>query len=117
MLKSSENQCSIINIASLGAIENWTGFIPYSISKAAVIKLTQQTAKRLAPKVLVNAIAPGTIMIDDDDNANVNFEEVKKYPMKRFAKSGDLISIIKYLANENKYITGQTFVVDGGRSL
>lgn len=117
MLKSDETYCRIINIASLGGIENWTGYIPYSISKTAVIKLTELTAKRLAPKILVNAIAPGTVLIENDNNENVNPEEVRKYPMTRFAKSKDLTSLIKYLVNENIYITGQTFIVDGGRSL
>jgi len=117
MIKSNAVLSRIINIASLGAIENWTGYIPYSISKAAVIKLTAQTAKRLAPGILVNGIAPGTIMVENDDNANVNPAEEKKYPMKRFGNSKDITSLIKYLAVENKYITGQTFVVDGGRSL
>lgn len=117
MLKSEEPYGRIINIASLGAIQNWTGYIPYSLSKIGVIKLTQQLGKKLAPKILVNAIAPGTILIDNDDNENVNLNEANKYPMKRFAKSKDFTSLIRYLVNENNYITGQTFIVDGGRSL
>ena len=117
MLKNTEEISRIINIASLGGIENWTGYIPYSVSKAGVIKLTQQLAKRLAPNILVNAIAPGTIIINNDINETVDFAEEKKYPMKRFARSSDLTSLISYLAEKNTYITGQTFVVDGGRSL
>ena len=117
MLKSEENHNRIINIASLGGIQNWTGYIPYSLSKVGVIKLTQLLAKKLAPKILVNAIAPGTIIINNDNNDNVNTEDVKKYPMKRFAKSSDLTSLIDYLATENNYITGQTFIVDGGKNL
>lgn len=117
MNDSSEKTCRIINIASLGAFENWTGYIPYSVSKAGVIKLTQQLAKRLAPRILVNSISPGTIIIEDDPNENVNPEEEKKYPMKRFGRSDDINSLIKYLALENEYITGQNFIVDGGRIL
>ena len=117
MLNSDENHSRIINIASLGGIENWTGHIPYSLSKIAVIKLTELLGKRLAPKILVNAIAPGTILMENDDNENVNMDDLKKYPMKRFAKSKDLTSLIEYLVNENNYITGQTFTIDGGKSL
>ncbi len=117
MLEGTGDCYKIINIASLGGIENWTGYIPYSLSKTGVIKLSRQLAKRLAPKILVNAIAPGTVIIDHDGNENVNYEDIKKYPMKRFALPGDLTSVINYLANDNRYITGQTFVVDGGRSL
>lgn len=117
MLNSDKTPCRIINIASLGAIENWTGYMPYSISKAGVVKFTQLLAKKLAPKILVNAIAPGTVLIDNDENETINFTEEKKYPMKRFAKANDITTMINYLAETNVYITGQTFVVDGGRSL
>ncbi|MBS1550464.1 MAG: SDR family oxidoreductase [Bacteroidetes bacterium] len=117
MIKNDEPHCRIINIASLGGIENWTGYIPYSLSKIGVIKLTELTAKKLAPKILVNAVAPGTILLNNGDNDNVNPEEVRRYPMNRFAGSKDITSLITYLVNENNYITGQTFVVDGGRSL
>lgn len=118
VMHASEVTCGkIINIASLGGIENWTGYIPYSLSRVGVIKLTKLLAKRLAPKIIVNAVAPGTILIDNDANETVDFKEENKYPMKRFAKSKDITSVIKYLAVENNYITGQTIIVDGGRSL
>jgi NAD(P)-dependent dehydrogenase (short-subunit alcohol dehydrogenase family) len=116
MLKSKKTG-RIINIASLGAIQNWQGYIPYSLSKTGVLKLTQLMAKRLAPKILVNAIAPGSVLIENDKNITLDFNEEKNYPMKRFAKSDDITSIIEYLVNRNEYITGQTFVVDGGRSI
>lgn len=117
MLKSELNHSHIINISSLGGFENWTGYIPYSLSKAGVIKLTKQLAKKLAPKIIVNSIAPGTIIIDDDENENVNPEEVAGYPMKRFARSDDITSLLLYLALENTYLTGQTIIVDGGKNL
>lgn len=117
MMKSDIEQGKIINMASLGGILNWTGYMPYGISKAGVIKMTYLLAKRLAPKILVNAIAPGTIWIDADDNDNVIESETKKYPMKKFGKSKDITSVINYLVNENNYITGQVIAVDGGRSI
>ncbi|KXK03172.1 MAG: SDR family NAD(P)-dependent oxidoreductase [Ignavibacteriaceae bacterium] len=107
----------IINISSIGAFENWSSFIPYSISKAGVVKFTEQLAKRFAPKILVNSIAPGIIMIDGDMNENVNLTEIKKYPMKRFGKSDDITALIGYLTEKNNFITGQTIKVDGGRTL
>ncbi|HAY34901.1 MAG TPA: SDR family oxidoreductase [Ignavibacteria bacterium] len=115
MMKSNNKISRIINIASLGAIENWTGFIPYSLAKAGVIKLTEQLGKKLAPDILVNAVAPGTIEMEDERNAD--FENINKYPMRKFADPEDIVSLVKYLALENKYITGQTFTVDGGKSL
>ncbi len=115
--ENDESYPQIINIASLGGILNWTGYIPYCISKAGVIKLTELLSLRLAPDILVNAIAPATIYIDNDRNENVNIKEREKYPLKKFGKAEDITSVIKFLANENKFITGHTFVVDGGRAL
>lgn len=115
--KERENRRRIINMCSLGGILNWPAFIPYSVAKAGVHKLTKITARKLAPEILVNGIAPGTIVIEDDPNYTVDPEEVKKYPMKEFGKASDITSLIKYLAKENEYITGHIFIVDGGRVL
>lgn len=113
----SEEPLNIINISSLGAIENWTGYIPYSVSKSGIIKFTNLAAKRLAPMILVNNIAPGTILIDEDKNENVDNLLESKYPMKRFGRSSDITSLIRFLIKDNRYITGHTFVVDGGKTL
>lgn len=117
MMKNEESPCSIINISSLGGIENWKTAIPYSVAKAGLIKLTKLTSKRLAPQILVNSIAPGTIWIDGDDNTTVIKSEEAMYPMKRFGKTEDINSMIEYLAIKNKWTTGNVFVVDGGKSL
>jgi NAD(P)-dependent dehydrogenase (short-subunit alcohol dehydrogenase family) len=115
LMKNNNGISRIINLASLGGILNWTGFMPYGISKAGVIKFTKLLAKKLAPNILVNAIAPGTVELGNDSNINPN--ELKKYPMKRFAAAEDITNIIEYLTRDNNYITGQIFVVDGGRVL
>ncbi len=49
----------IINMADLAAFETWGGYIPHSMSKAAVVQMTRALAKKLAPRIRVNAIAPG----------------------------------------------------------
>lgn len=107
----------IINISSMGAFENWTGFMPYCVSKAGVVKLTELLALKLAPEITVNSVAPGTIMITGDKNSNVNRSDVLKYPVGRFGVERDIVSIVKYLAGENSFITGQTIKADGGKSL
>lgn len=117
MMNNKNKPCHIVNIASLGGFMNWESFVPYSVAKAGVIKLTEITAKRLAPDILVNAIAPGTIVIENDDNVTVDFREVTEYPVRRFGKSSDIVSLLRYLVIENKFITGRTIVADGGRIL
>jgi NAD(P)-dependent dehydrogenase (short-subunit alcohol dehydrogenase family) len=117
MMKNSDKPCSIINISSLGGIQNWQTVMPYSLAKVGVIKLTKLLAKRLAPDILVNSIAPGTIWIEGDENKTAKDELEEKYPMKRFGKSDDINSMIEYLTIKNKWTTGNVFVVDGGISL
>lgn len=114
---SNDTYPQIINISSLGGKLNWTGYIPYCISKAGVMKLTELLSLRLAPDILVNSIAPATIYIENDSNKTINIKELEKYPLKKFGKPEDITSVINFLAKENKFITGHTFVVDGGRSL
>jgi len=114
MLKNDEKPCKIINIASIGGIQNWTNFIPYSLSKAGVIKFTFLSAKRLAPDILVNCISPATIDMKDE---KLELDDISTYPMKRYSKVDDIKSLIKFLVLENKYITGHNFIVDGGKTL
>lgn len=117
MIKNPDKPCHILNIASLGGYLNWQNHIPYSLAKAGVLKLTKLLAKRLAPDILVNDISPGTIIIKNDDNSNVDFKEVHDYPLKRFGEEKDITSLIEYLILKNKFITGQSIIADGGRIL
>ncbi len=117
MIKNPDKPCHILNITSLGGYLNWHNHIPYSLAKAGVLKLTKLLAKRLAPDILVNDISPGTIIIKNDDNSNVDFKEVHDYPLKRFGEEKDITSLIEYLILKNKFITGQSIIADGGRIL
>lgn len=110
------NEPLIINIASLGGMQNWTDYIPYGISKAGIIKLTYLLAKKLAPKVRVNAIAPGTIIIKDEEAGTPEKIPVRKIPLKKYGRPDDIIKAVKFLLNSH-YITGQVISVDGGRLL
>lgn len=106
----------IINIASLGGIQAWgKRHLPYSVSKAGVIMLTRCLAKALAPNIYVNAIAPGTIEMDEPASTQSQIS-TESIPLKRYGKASDITSIVVYLAGPANYITGQVFVIDGGRS-
>jgi pteridine reductase len=106
----------IINIASLGGLQNWTNYIPYGISKAGIIKLTYLLAKRLAPKIRVNAIAPGTIIIKGEETGITEKTPVKRIPLKKYGSPDDIVEAVKFLIN-SPYIAGQVIPVDGGRLL
>jgi NAD(P)-dependent dehydrogenase (short-subunit alcohol dehydrogenase family) len=115
MLKQKKGK--IINIASLGGIQAWSKHLPYSVSKAGVIMLTKCIAKELAPVITVNAIAPGTIIFEGEEDPAIKHISTETIPLKRYGKSSDITDAIIYLAVGAEYITGQVIVVDGGRSI
>jgi len=115
MLKQKRGR--IINIASLGGKQSWTEHMPYSVAKSGVIMLTQIMAKALAPNVMVNAIAPGTILIPGEESRSIKHISPKNIPMKKYGAPSDITDMVVYLATRASYITGQTFSIDGGRSI
>jgi NAD(P)-dependent dehydrogenase (short-subunit alcohol dehydrogenase family) len=114
MLKQGGGQ--IINIASLGGVKPFIYYIPYSVSKAGVIMMTKCLAKALAPNILVNAIAPGTIKFEKSEKSSMKMRQEKNL-LNKYASAQDITDLVVFLATKNKHITGQTFVVDGGSSI
>jgi NAD(P)-dependent dehydrogenase (short-subunit alcohol dehydrogenase family) len=106
---------AIINFADIGGFLGWTGYIPHSVSKAGVVMLTKVLAKALAPEVRVNAIAPGTITMEDDP-PEMEADFIKRAPLQRSGKPADITDAVVFLA-QAKFITGQVLAVDGGRTL
>ncbi|MGC8595143.1 MAG: SDR family NAD(P)-dependent oxidoreductase [Candidatus Kryptoniota bacterium] len=106
----------IINVASLGGLQVWQDHIAYNVAKAGVIMLTKAMAKALAPKITVNAVAPGTIIIKDEESGKIKHIEEEKIPLKRYGRPEDIKEAVLYLAHAD-YVTGQVLVVDGGRAI
>ena len=96
---------------------------PYGASKAAVNSLTATLALELAPKIRVNAIAPGPIPTENfKDSMNMHTEErekeLKKYipiPLNRWGSPEDIGAAVVFMAsNASSWVTGQCLFVDGG---
>ncbi len=108
---------AIVNIASLGAFEIWRSRIDYHVSKAGLVTLTKALARELAPKqITVNAIAPGAIAADDEQASIIGTPETK-IPMGRYGSPDDVAKAVVFFLYDAPYITGQTLIVDGGRSV
>lgn len=116
ILKTS-GKGKIINIASLGGLQAWREHIHYSASKAGVMSLTRSFARTLAPDITVNAVAPGTIIIEGEENPEMQHIDESKIPLKRYGKPVDITEVILFLSTAASYITGVTIPVDGGRSI
>lgn len=91
-------------------------YLPYYVSKAAVIGLTEALALELAPDVLVNAIAPGPILKPDDLSAEENQKVIEATPLGRWGGAMEVARAVLLLL-ETDFITGECIRVDGGRHL
>lgn len=105
----------IINFADTGGLIGWPGYIAHSVSKAGVVMLTKVLAKALAPDVRVNAIAPGTITMEGDP-PEWEAEFVKLAALRRTGRPQEIADAVLYLIRA-EFLTGQTLVLDGGRTL
>ena len=114
---------SIVNIASISGVRPQYHGMLYSMTKAALIMMTQSYALELGPRgVRVNAIAPGMIQTvlseyywkDETQRQKI----IDDQPVKHLGQPQEIAETALLLASDRgSYITGQTMIVDGGRLL
>ena len=106
----------IVNIADHMAHEPWPGYIVHGVSKAGVEALTRHLAAALAPRVRVNAVAPGFVLapVGMPEEAAVRF--AADTPMRRLGTPADVAQAVAFLIDA-PYVTGETLHVDGGRGV
>ncbi|QLY28887.1 SDR family oxidoreductase [Nocardia huaxiensis] len=108
---------AIVNLASVAGIRS-TGVIgAYGASKAALIRLTEELAWQLGPRIRVNAVAPGVVKTKFADALYSADEEAAaaQYPMKRLGAPEDVAGLVGFLVSDRaQWITGETVRVDGG---
>ena len=89
----------------------------YSAAKGGIVGLTRALSRKLAPDVLVNAVAPGLI---DTRMAVTTIAErgeayIREIPLQRVGKPSEVASVIRFLCSADaSYINGQTITIDGG---
>ena len=106
----------IINIADVGGIRPWAGYVLYSSSKAGLIGATKALAKELAPAICVNSVAPGVITWADEPDESAKRRQLLFIPAGRFGEPAEIAEAVIFLLG-NDYITGQVLNVDGGRCI
>ena len=113
----------LVNISSVAGLRPSPGMGIYSISKAAIIMLTQVLAMELGPaNIQVNAIAPGVIKTHLSQvlwqTPQIAEPILRRTPLGRFGEPTDVADLALYLASPaSNFVTGSVFVVDGGLSV
>jgi len=132
-MKAQGTGGKIINTASIAGKQGYPLFAHYCASKFAVVALTQAAARALAPdKITVNAFAPGVVRTELWDQLDREFialgltqkpeqainEFSQSILLGRTSKPEDITGVTTFLASTaSDYVTGQTYMVDGGMVL
>ncbi|MBQ6516601.1 3-oxoacyl-[bacterium] len=105
---------SIVNLSSIVGLSGNAGQANYAAAKAGVVGFTKSLAKELGSRgIRVNAVAPGFIKTDmtkDLDETKI----LDLIPIKRLGEAEDVAKVVKFLAVDAAYVTGQVLRVDGG---
>ena len=110
---------AVVNITSIHAFEGYQEHSVYAGTRGAIVAFNRELAIELAPRgVRVNAIAPGSVEVNNQHLVIENFDPVeagKGIPAGFIGQPADIGSVAVFLASpEARYIVGQTLIVDGG---
>ena len=110
---------AIVNMSSVNASATLGGLSGYAASKAGIVGFTKGLAAELAPRIRVNAIAPGAVLTKAwDDRGNLDevlAHRLKYIPLERMGTPQDIGRGVAFLASDHaSYITGTVLTIDGG---
>ncbi len=110
----------VVNIADIHASLTMKNHMVYCAAKAGLVSLTENLARELAPRIRVNAVAPGHILWASDNTMTEaqRAAEVARVPLARMGTPEDIARAVRYLVSPAAaYVTGVTLPVDGGLRL
>ncbi|MEV4999800.1 SDR family NAD(P)-dependent oxidoreductase [Nocardioides sp. LML1-1-1.1] len=111
---------AIVNISSVVGLSGYRGLSVYSATKAALDGMTRSLARELGSRgITVNSVAPGYLRtemshgLDEDQLKQIE----RRTPLGRLGDAQDVARVVSFLVSpDNKFMTGQVLVVDGGLS-
>ena len=105
----------IVNLLDWRASRPGADHLPYTISKSALVALTQSLAIALAPRITVNGLALGAVLPPSEGVAPANI--LKNVPANRWADLAEVGQALIFLLDGPAYVTGEIIHIDGGRHL
>lgn len=111
-----ERQARIVNIADWRGLRPDTGYLAYSLTKAAVLAMTKGLALALAPNILVNAIAPGAILPPPGKSQEYLDQLASNIPARRVGSPAEIARTMLFLVKSD-FVTGEAIFVTGGEHL
>jgi pteridine reductase len=106
----------IVNFLDCRIVDYDRHHVPYHLSKRMLLSLTRMLAVELAPRIKVNAVAPGLIIPPPGEDESFLARHADSNPLGRHGSEADVAGAVVMLA-ANGFITGQVIFVDGGRHL
>lgn len=111
-----DTEGAIVNLLDQRLLKPTPQFLSYSVSKAGLHWLTKTLAQALAPRIRVNAVAPGPTLRSARQSEAQFVRQTTATILGRGASPEDVAAAVRYLL-EARAVTGQTLVVDGGQHL
>jgi len=110
---------AIVNITDIHGERPLRDHAVYGASKAALAYMTRALALELAPRVRVNAIAPGAILWPEEDARDDDARQklLASIPLQRLGTPEEVAEAVRWLLRDASYVTGQVLRLDGGRLL
>lgn len=106
----------IINIADVAAFQPWPAHAHYCIWKAGLVMMTRVLARALGLEIRVNAVAAGPVLPPEGLTDGERQELAQLTALNRWGTPEDVARTVLFLVDSD-YITGETIVVDGGKTL
>jgi NAD(P)-dependent dehydrogenase (short-subunit alcohol dehydrogenase family) len=107
---------SIVNILDQRVLRPNPRFFSYTLSKSALFTATTTLAQALAPRIRVNAVAPGPTLPSPRQTDMQFAAQAESLPLRRGPRPEDIAQAVLYLAQATA-VTGVTLPVDGGQHL
>jgi pteridine reductase len=109
---------AMVDILAMGTPRR--DFVAYSMSKAALVEMVRSCARDLAPHVRVNGVAPGVVAwpeSGDESSPEAQERYLRRVPLGRPGTPEEAAQVVRWLALDATYVTGEVIRVDGGRGI